>query len=232
MPVEISDILHVLAHELRTPVGIAHGYVRLLLEDRLPQEAERHRALEQLQKALSRLTTLSQESSALANWYERAGGEAGTVNARGLLDTIARADFDSPVTVDTSRVPAGAMISTDDRTVLEQALLSLVRSTARELRGRVCAVTSRDGEGHLDVLIGPEDQLAVLTRGPADSDAGPIAIDRGGIGLALVHATVVVGAHGGACWTMKGSRQTLGVRLPLADATADEANPKMRQEGL
>lgn len=232
MPVEISDILHVLAHELRTPVGIAHGYVRLLLEDRLPQEAERRRALEQLQKALSRLTTLSQESSALANWYERADGQPRPVGARVLLETVARADFESPVTVDISQVADQAMIVSDDRRALEQALLSLVRSTARELRGRVCAVTSRNGNGHLDVLIGPDDQLAALTRGPADGEAGAIAIDRGGVGLSLVHATVVVGAHGGSCWTTKGSRQTLGVRLPLVDATADESNPKMREEGL
>jgi signal transduction histidine kinase len=45
MSVDISDILHVLAHELRTPVGIAHGYVRLLLEERLSQESDRRRAL-------------------------------------------------------------------------------------------------------------------------------------------------------------------------------------------
>lgn len=220
MSVELSDVLHVLAHELRTPVGIAHGYVRLLLEDRLPHEAERRRALEQLQKALSRLTNLSHESSALANWYERDEGPSTPVTARALLDAIAAAAFDSPVAVEAARAPEGAMIKTDDRKALEQALVSLVRSTARELRGRACAVTPRDGDGHVDLLIGSEDLLAGLTRGPSDGDAGSIGLDRGGIGLALVHATVVVDAHGGVCWTMNGSRQTLGVRLPLMAAAA------------
>ena len=80
MPVDISDILHVLAHELRTPVGIAHGYVRLLLEDRLHQEADRRRALEQMQKALGRLSDLSHESTALASWFEQ---DATRIGARG-----------------------------------------------------------------------------------------------------------------------------------------------------
>ena len=89
MPVDIGDLLHVLAHELRTPVGIAHGYVRLLLEDRLPQEADRRRALEQLQKALSRLTDLSHESSALANWFEREAQPPARVRVRELMDAVA-----------------------------------------------------------------------------------------------------------------------------------------------
>ena len=71
MTVDVNDILHVLAHELRTPVGIAHGYVRLLLENDFPSEADRRRALEQMQKALGRLSDLSQETTSLAAWYEQ-----------------------------------------------------------------------------------------------------------------------------------------------------------------
>src|SRR5688572_21663112 len=101
MPVDINDILHVLAHELRTPVGIAHGYVRLLLEDRLPQETDRRRALEQMQKALGRLSDLSQESTALASWYEQDFSTPQQVGARTLIERVAAADYEFPVTVDT-----------------------------------------------------------------------------------------------------------------------------------
>src|SRR4029453_11667771 len=97
MSVDIGDILHVLAHELRTPVGIAHGYVRLLLEDRLPAESDRRRALAQLQKALGRLTDLSHQASALANWYERTESARAVVETRMLVDAVMRAAFDSPV---------------------------------------------------------------------------------------------------------------------------------------
>ena len=90
MPVDFSDILHVLAHELRTPVGIAHGYVRLLLEERLPQESDRRRALEQMQKALGRLTELSHESSRLATWYQRDGASDEVVAATVILERVER----------------------------------------------------------------------------------------------------------------------------------------------
>ena len=103
MPVDINDILHVLAHELRTPVGIAHGYVRLLLEERLHQETDRRKALEQMQKALGRLTDLSHESTALAAWYEQEHTEVQPVPARALLEQVAEAEYEWPVTVDVSK---------------------------------------------------------------------------------------------------------------------------------
>ena len=217
MSVDIGDILHVLAHELRTPVGIAHGYIRLLLEDRLPQEAERRRALEQLQKALGRLSDLSQESSALANWFERDDGVVAPVNARSILEAALAVPIGSPVTADTSRVPETAIIGTADRPQLEKALASMVRSTARELRGRPCQVTGRADGRELQLLIGDAAQFDALDAGPDASGAGPMPIDRGGLGLSLVHARVVLDANGGRCWSANGSRQAIGVRLPMSD---------------
>ena len=217
MSVDIGDILHVLAHELRTPVGIAHGYVRLLLEDRLPEEAERRRALEQLQKALGRLSELSQESSALANWFERDDSAVAPVNARSILQTLLAVPFDSPVKADTSRVPATVAIGTADRPQLEKALTSMVRSTARELRGRPCQLAARADERELQLLIGDAAQFEALDDGPEAAGAGPMAIDRGGLGLSLVHARIVLDANGGRCWSANGSRQAIGVRLPLSD---------------
>jgi signal transduction histidine kinase len=216
MPVDISDILHVLAHELRTPVGIAHGYVRLLLEDRLPQEVDRRRALEQMQKALGRLTELSHESSRLATWWERDDDGERLVPAAEILGRVDEVGYDFPVTVDRSRVPASACIRTDDADTLVTAIASLVRATARELRGQPCDVVASVSEGRfLDVLVGPPDRLAALGAVRGTSEARAIALERGGLGLALVHAALVLDAHGAERWTMNDSRQTAGFRLPF-----------------
>ncbi|MBA3269177.1 MAG: HAMP domain-containing histidine kinase [Acidobacteria bacterium] len=217
MPVEINDILHVLAHELRTPVGIAHGYVRLLLEDRLPQETDRRRALEQMQKALGRLSDLSQESSALASWYEQSDTAERAVEARTLVARLAAATYEFPVTVATTDIRDGTMVRTTDATALSQAMVNLVRATARELRGVTCDVVSRVVDGRFEMLAGPPEHLAALQSGPGAAAAGPMALERGGLGLALVHAAVVLDAHGAERWTMNGSRQTAGIRIPLEE---------------
>lgn len=217
MPVDINDILHVLAHELRTPVGIAHGYVRLLLEDRLPQDADRRRALEQMQKALSRLSDLSHESTALAAWYERERGAGAMVPARELMEHIGNADYDWPVTVDAEGVPGEVSVPSADEGALGRALVALVRATARELRGTTCDVRGRVVDQDFEIAIGPEEALGALAAGPDAPDAGPVALERGGLGLALVHAAIVLDAHGARRWTINGSRQTIGVRLPLGE---------------
>jgi signal transduction histidine kinase len=215
MPVDINDILHVLAHELRTPVGIAHGYVRLLLEERLHQETDRRRALEQMQKALGRLSELSHESTALAAWYEQDHTAAHAVDARSLLEQIAGANYEWPVTVDVTSLTEDCAVKTSDEASLARALIGMVRATARELRGTTCDVTARRVNGRFELLTGPEELLSALGSGPLAPEAGPVALERGGLGLALVHAAIVLDAHGAERWTMNGSRQTVGLRLPV-----------------
>lgn len=215
MRVDINDILHVLAHELRTPVGIAHGYVRLLLEERLTQESDRRRALEQMQKALGRLSDLSHESTALAAWYEQDHSTPQPLDARKLIDHVADANYEFPVTVETSDVPPGVVLTTTDETSLCRALTGIVRATARELRGTTCDVVARVVDGSFEMLTGPEEMLGALGQGPTAPEAGPVALERGGLGLALVHAAIVLDAHGAERWTLNGSRQTVGLRLPV-----------------
>jgi signal transduction histidine kinase len=216
MSVDFSDILHVLAHELRTPIGIAHGYVRLLLEDRLPQDADRRRALEQMQKALGRLSELSQESSVLAAWFEQTGTDYARIAPRALLERVAAAEYEWPVKIDTTQVNGNGVLRTRDIDGLARAIVNLVRATARELRGSECIVVARDAtDMRLEILAGAHERLVALEAGPDAADASPIALERGGLGLALVHAAVVLDAHGAERWTMKGSKQIAGLRLPL-----------------
>jgi His Kinase A (phospho-acceptor) domain len=217
MAVDINDILHVLAHELRTPVGIAHGYVRLLLEDRLPHEPDRRRALEQMQKALGRLSHLSYETTALAEWYEQHPDPPHNVDAQALIARVADANYDFPVTVDTSAVPEGISVASRDPESLIRALIGVVSATARELRGVTCEVIGRVEQARFELLAGPEEMLSAVAGGPSAPAAGPVSLERGGLGLVLVHAAVVLDGHGAERWTMNGSRQTIGLRLPLEE---------------
>ena len=218
MPVDINDILHVLAHELRTPVGIAHGYVRLLLEDRISEEPDRRRALEQMQKALGRLGALSHETTALASWYEQEGQpRAGRAGARQVVDHVTAAQYQSPVVIEVAAIADTWLVRTSDAVILADALADVVRATAREIRGQPCAVSISVRDRRLELLAGPSDRFAELASGPGVPGASSLPLERGGLGLALVHAAVVLDAHGAERWALNGSRQTAGIRLPLEE---------------
>lgn len=64
MRADLERVLNQLLHDLRTPLGVAHGYLRLLHEGRLPSEAERDRALTGTRNALGRMSDLCTDASA------------------------------------------------------------------------------------------------------------------------------------------------------------------------
>lgn len=219
MHVDIAKVLHVLAHELRTPAGIAQGYLRMLLEDRLTDPQDRRRALEQTQKALTRVSELTHEGTRLANWMESAHPNVSSIDARSLVTRaveLAAVTPEPSLHVDTSTETA--RVTTGDADALVHAVSALVKATARELRLKTCAIDARlNGGGMLDVLIAPSDQMETIAAGPEAANAGPLSLERGGLGLALVMAAVVLTAHGAIGWTANGSRTTVGIRLPLEE---------------
>lgn len=64
MRADLERVLNQLLHDLRTPLGVAHGYLRLLHEGRLPTEAERDRALTGTRNALGRMSDICSDVSA------------------------------------------------------------------------------------------------------------------------------------------------------------------------
>lgn len=216
MPVEVSELLHVLAHELRTPVGIAHGYVRLLLEDRITNEQDRRRALEQTQKALARLSDLSNQTSNLASWYEEEPPAPGDrALALEIVRRVSTAAFEYPVNVFAPELSERLVMRTASAPAVADALTAVIRATARELRGQPCDVRVTADDGRLQMFAAPPDQMATLQAGPGAPGAGPLVLDRGGIGLSLLHAAAILDAHGAERWATRGLRQTAAVRLPL-----------------
>ena len=220
MPVDISSVLHVLAHELRTPAGIAQGYLRMLLDEKLTEPADRRRALEQTQKALARVSELTAESSRLARWLqEQHGPPRASLDARALIArVVSEAGVEPPVRVKGDVAPSGVAIPTADDDALTAAIVSMVRVTAREMKNQPCAIEVRlNGNRTIDVLIGSEPQLDALASGPDAPDAAPLALERGGVGLSMLMAAAILETHGGRHWTVGGLRTTVGIRLTFQE---------------
>jgi hypothetical protein len=137
------------------------------------------------------------------------------LDAGQILARVADADYESPVAVDSGRIPAGTVVRSSDGDAMTQAIIGVVRATARELRGRTCQVVGRVVDERFELLVGAEGSLNRLYGGPRAAEAGPVALERGGLGLTLIHAALVLDAHGAERWTVSDSRQLFGIRLPL-----------------
>jgi K+-sensing histidine kinase KdpD len=219
MRVDSAVALRVLAHELRSPAGVAQGYVRMLLEGRLPEPAEQRRALEQIRNVLARIGQLSRQASEAASWLERAEGAAPQrIDARGLVDAAIRAVERTHALDSVFDLPEGAAsVTTTDREALAMALASLLEATAREWPGKPTRVRVHTTEAarDLELLAGGGESLAALSAGPDGPHATPLVVERGGMGLTLVTAALVLDTHGAATWTIDGDRGGCGIRIPL-----------------
>lgn len=199
----------VLLHDLRTPLGVAHGYARLLREDRLSSEADRARALQGISDALERLTRLSRDASAFVEVDEQPLPLA-RVAAVEVADHVVRT--------------LGAQLSATDR---------------QQLLDRVCALRSLDmlsesllalaaslaaGADAPDVRVaGDATELLVLMGSTADRprllEGARPAFDpwRAGHALSLARASHQLARNGGAVWALD-SHRALAVALPLEGA--------------
>lgn len=221
MQVDTASVLRVLAHELRSPTGVAQGYLKMVLDGRLPGAADQQRAIEQTRDAVGRIAALSREVSDVASWLDRPESPRALwrpLSARSLLDTVvARAGQDA---VDSSlfSLDSAIAVRTCDEAALTAALASLMSATIREApraRLSLLANVSDSPPAYLDIIVGTPELTQALSSGPSAPDADRIALERGGLGLALVMALLVLDTHRATVWTARGQRAALAVRLPI-----------------
>lgn len=210
-------------HELRTPVTVVAGYLRMLLREQAgPLTEKQRKMLEEADRSCGRLGALVAEMS-----------EFGKLEGQQVA--LARVDFDLFALAEelasgmhegedrgiTVAVRGeGPVMVTGDRTRLATALKALIHSAVRE-RGEPgvivvqCAGVS-GSPGWAVVAIGDAAAIPSLARG-ADGTSPPFDEWRGGLGLALPVARRVIEAHGGAVWSADGdhSRAASALRLPL-----------------
>jgi signal transduction histidine kinase len=189
----------VLAHELRSPLSVLQGYIRLLQRQRDAGHPETA-MLDAMLDATGRLTAIARQASELGAWLTaRDTAPLEPVAVGDVLDEIAkRTAPDGAIAVvrgrdsadETPRVRA-------DAAALAGAIMALAESMAREAGGGIVEVCQAPGDE-----AGPSLSLRARTRaasenGQADGHAQrAMSFDRGGAGLALVAASYVLDAHG------------------------------------
>lgn len=216
------------AHELRTPVNVVVGYLRMLRQGQAGTLAEPQRALiEAADRSTVRIVDLLGELADLASL--ESGGTALDRQPVALGELLAHlepraAPPESPTIQVLGSVPS--VLVDADRARLRVALGTLAVAAQRrdEATGELAALAwVQPDSDQLDVSIALGPRATVAELGPEVRGTWH-AFDcwRSGHGLALVLAARLVALHDGAVWTLAthpGRSATL-VRLPTSASRA------------
>jgi signal transduction histidine kinase len=212
-------------HELRTPVTVVSGYLRMLLREQGgPLTEKQKKMLEEAERSCARIGALVGEMSELGKLESgEAAIAAQPIDLAGLLVELASGMHegdDRDVRVETRGTNQPVMV-TGDRTRLGVALRALIHAAVRE-RGEPgvivveCSVLPDATPASALVTIGDEATVRALV----DAAGARPSFDewRGGLGLALPIGRRVIERQGGVLWSAAGDHSNAGsaVRLPIA----------------
>jgi signal transduction histidine kinase len=214
-------LLSLTVHELRTPITVVSGYLRMVLKERAgPISDQQRKLLEEAEKSCGRLSGLVAELSDLASLE---GGTAvinrGTLDLVALLRTQAEQLAELPDRSVTTVVEADVqpVNVSGDATRLGAAFASLLAALRREVvqSDRLVARVRVAGN---EAAIAIADATLIDALSTADvSTLERFDEWRGGSGLTLAIARRVIGQHGGSLLAPAGGEKTAAVVfLPLA----------------
>ena len=203
-------LLSLAAHELRSPLTVVGGYIRMLLKDRAgPLTDQQRRLMEEAEKSCGRLSTLVAEVSELAHLESgKVAFNRSAVDLRAVLgDAISNlSDLpDRTVAVELVAEDGVAGSMSGDAVRLRAAFAAIVNALRRELVNADRLIVRLDtradnGAPIARVAIGETgrvDQIAALEP----SDVATFDEWRGGNGLALPTARRIIESHGGRIWS-------------------------------
>jgi len=213
-------------HELRTPVTVACGYLRMVLKEQGgPLTDKQKTMLQEAERSCERISALVAQMSDLG----RLEGHdlivaRNDVDLAALLAELANGSEegqDRGVRLEV-RVPNKPVMVTGDRTRLSIAIMTLLHAALRE-RGEPgivvaeCAVIADTTPSWAVLAVGAGEMMPTLLGDARRPELPPFDEWRGGLGLALPIARRVFELLGGALWSTPGDRPHAGVafRLPL-----------------
>jgi signal transduction histidine kinase len=213
-------------HELRTPVTVVAGYLRMLLREQGgPLTEKQRKMLEEAERSCARIGALVGEMSELGKLE---AGEAALgqqdFDLASLLAELASGMHegdDRGVRIETRGTGQPVMV-TGDRARLSAAIRALMYAAARE-RGEPgvivveCTVLNDAVPPSAVVAIGDDATVRALVEA-ARTTPPPFDEWRGGLGLALPVGRRVIERQGGALWSAAGSQPRAGsaLRFPLS----------------
>jgi len=221
MQPNLAQVLNTLAHEIRTPLAVSQGYLKLYLDGRLTDVDATRKAFEQTRQALGTLATLCVDMGKVSALSEPgARGVPGRVAAADFITSVRDSAEISAASFDGGVTPPGFVETTDARE-LAQAVGIAAKAAFDEARDTPHAVRigrGADGGNDLVILAGVNESLPALQEGPDATQSRAVDFGKGGKGLKLIWAAFVLDKHGVQTWTHGDHRASVGFRIPLVQA--------------
>jgi signal transduction histidine kinase len=201
-------ILSHAAHEVRTPLTVAGGYLRMVLNGTTGPITDKQRQfLQEVEKATSRIRTLADEMSYLAKMeISEITFERRSIDLAALVHEAIAAlpPSERELDLELENQAAGATVQGDPiklRTALTSVLFAVRRElvTSSKLFVRVRR-TIQDRVHLLWIAIAGDHRIEIVDSLTA-ADLGPFNEKRGGCGLTPSIARRVVAEHRGRIWS-------------------------------
>jgi two-component system sensor histidine kinase KdpD len=216
MPDDASRVLSLLSHELRGPLGVIRGYLRLL-EQVAPELSEKSRqSIAAALRASERMAEVLNEASLLAHLEI---GEVTLELKRVPLATLVHSAIQaaslpegSHVDLDSAALPSVNLEADEAR--LRMALATFITAVARAQSSNIVVEISAtrtrlSGKQAVRLRIGPRTLSGV--------QASEVALNanRGGFGLAIPIAAVIIAGHGGRVRELRHGDRSAGLLISL-----------------
>jgi signal transduction histidine kinase len=222
---DCPKLLSLAVHELRTPVSVATGYLRMLLQfhgHSLSEEQKKFviEAARSCGKLGDLLADLSSLSKLLSGTLEFRRERVAIFPLAAEVAAALTEGEERGVRLELRGADEAAVVE-GDRAWLQVAIRSVLAATVRERiqPGTVvveCCRVAAGREHRAVMAIGDEQATRALASIPPGRWA-PFDQWRGGVGLTLPIAAEVIAAHHGRIGSMAGAsrRSAVGVALPL-----------------
>jgi phospho-acceptor domain-containing protein len=217
MQLNLAQVLNTVAHEIRTPLAVSQGYLKLYLDGRLTNADDQRRAFQQTREALGTLATLCNDMSKVSALSE--------TPSPALLERVATAQFVERLKGASEvegaswsgETSAPAAIASNGVTDLVHAVAIVTKAAFDEAREAPRAMHVHSSKEFV-MLAGSPQAVSALEAGPDAGAAPQVDFTKGGKGLRLIWAAFVLQQHRVHTWTHPDHRNSVGFRFPLVQA--------------